>query len=184
MLGNPKIINMVRDPRAAIQSHLARFKKEIPWVCKLWNASVENAASLYDFIPKDSKLDVRFEDLVTAPIEKMKEICGFIGIDFDPAMLEVESVHISYSLEKKGVAVPTQTSGFDRKTLEKWRKLLRPSQIRFIQESCRKGMQRHDYKFDSPDVSPIKYFFFNRFQTIKHNLLQGLRRVRGTSVEP
>lgn len=54
----------------------------------LWTTLQENIAGFLAGVPRERQLRVRFEDLVGAPEPTTRAICDFLGVAFEPAMLE------------------------------------------------------------------------------------------------
>jgi amino acid adenylation domain-containing protein len=53
-----------------------------------WLVSHQNIRQFLDGIPDDRRHVVKFEDLVTTPETTVTQLCGFLGVDFYPGMLE------------------------------------------------------------------------------------------------
>ncbi|MGH2684066.1 MAG: sulfotransferase [Actinomycetota bacterium] len=80
------IVAIVRDGRACISSKVRRGGVDLKEACERWLF----AMTLLDAIeasPAPVHV-VRYEDLVTAPAETLGAVCRFLGVDFDPVMLE------------------------------------------------------------------------------------------------
>ncbi|HEV7786087.1 MAG TPA: amino acid adenylation domain-containing protein, partial [Thermoanaerobaculia bacterium] len=54
----------------------------------IWRTSHENILAFLERIPSARSCQVRFEELVRSPRESLERLCGLIGVDFEPAMLE------------------------------------------------------------------------------------------------
>ncbi len=54
----------------------------------LWLALHRNILAFLERVPPERKFRLRFEDLVTAPAQATGGLCRFLGIPFEPAMLE------------------------------------------------------------------------------------------------
>ena len=86
-----RIVRIVRDPRDAAVS-LTKVPFGTPSL--LTNLSVlsrmnEAAADFYRL--PDASLTVRYEDLVAAPEPELRRICEFVGVDYEPGMLDDRS---------------------------------------------------------------------------------------------
>jgi hypothetical protein len=81
-----KIIFILRDGRACVQSKVRRTGQPMENACKRWQYSVE----VYQYLAQESMdaLTLKFEDLVQAPHPTLKRICDYLDIPFDPRMLE------------------------------------------------------------------------------------------------
>jgi len=130
-----RIVHILRDPRDSISSRL-RYPYTSPSVIfntLLWKIEMIYAA---DFVASgqataDRYLEVRYEDLVEDPRQVLEQICGFIGVDFAPSMLEGhQRVDRVFKDEpwKDGVASPT-----NRRSVGAWRQRLTPAQAALIE---------------------------------------------------
>jgi hypothetical protein len=80
---------------------------------------------------------VRFETLVGAPREQLEELCDWLSLPFDEAMLDVPLVQSSYSGSEHGISTaPT----------ERWRTTLSDREQRTIEAACRGVMRRLGYE--------------------------------------
>lgn len=131
-----KIIHMMRDPRGIFVSEWRRRQKEaqsfpyrqlkqIPFLLKLvillqttitWR---EGARRCQENQRKHSLnyYTQRFEDLVSEPERHVKEMCAFIGVPFQPNMLEQTVVSLGFQ-EKQ--------TGFDAGAADRWKKHITP----------------------------------------------------------
>ncbi len=95
-------VHIVRDPRDVLLSQKRKWRRAsqgavfIPWketirayfnyhpytISKIWNAVVSNAWNNHLFT-------VRYEDLVSSPVNTLKEICNACNIDFEVNMEQV-----------------------------------------------------------------------------------------------
>ncbi|MDR6918656.1 septal ring factor EnvC (AmiA/AmiB activator) [Pseudomonas sp. 3296] len=86
-----KFIHMVRDGRDVALSfarttwwhisprlNLARWQREIKKI----------ATDASSFLKPDCYLEVKYEDLVANPESELRKVCTFLGIEFDPRMLD------------------------------------------------------------------------------------------------
>ncbi|MBV9791223.1 MAG: amino acid adenylation domain-containing protein, partial [Chloroflexi bacterium] len=54
----------------------------------IWLISHQNILDFFEQIPAERQHTVHFEDLVRDPAGSMEQICAFLGLDLDPAMLQ------------------------------------------------------------------------------------------------
>jgi hypothetical protein len=64
-----------------------------PWPAQafpelLWTTLHRNVLAFLDGVPGERQCRVTFEDLVRDPERTIRSLCGFVGVDFEPAMLE------------------------------------------------------------------------------------------------
>lgn len=86
-----KILLLVRDGRAVLHSGLKRG-----WprgkALGAWSRTYRRAMPLLERHVAPERLDfVRYEDLAVDPASELHRICRFIGIDYEPAMLDFRS---------------------------------------------------------------------------------------------
>jgi len=141
---NARFIHTFRDPRGIYASELRRLrqgrwglKARVPWLpSRLIDpllAPVEAVSTLrswhdasrlhrtYERLLGERYRLVRFEDLVTSPEREVRTICEFIGIDFEPSLLEgVDVVGSSFADERHAAA------GIDPGAAERWRQEIHP----------------------------------------------------------
>ncbi len=85
-----KIINVTRDGRdVAVEQLRSAFGPRNAYsAAKIWQRVEKTAAQLRAELPSSSWLDVRYEELVTAPETILKMVTDFLGESFDPALLK------------------------------------------------------------------------------------------------
>jgi hypothetical protein len=123
-----KIIHTFRDPRGIIVSKLKKVEKglegpqvrysylpewlldplitpiEVVHITKFWFDAARLHAKYEQLYPHQYHL-VRFEDLISEPEKQIRQICDFLNIDFENAMLdEINIVGSSYQSERRGPA--------------------------------------------------------------------------------
>ncbi|MBA3947171.1 MAG: SDR family oxidoreductase [Herpetosiphonaceae bacterium] len=102
LFDGPKYIHLVRHPYAMIESFLRiRLDKLFgpslynertvdPYVIaeKVWYSCNQNIRTFLQQVDPARQLVVYYEELVKDPARSMSEICSFLGISFDPAVLQ------------------------------------------------------------------------------------------------
>jgi hypothetical protein len=81
-----KIVAIIRDGDAVVNSMLKRSKTRIHTAVDQWSQAVELIDRIKEEFP-DSIIVVRFEDLVTDPESSVKRIVRHLSIAYDPVML-------------------------------------------------------------------------------------------------
>ncbi len=150
-----RFVHLVRDPRAVCASQKNRWRRRqlgasrVPrgemirvWanyhprtVARLWLRAQGCAESLQQH-PRFMRL--RFEDLVNEPVANVRRICDFVGIEFEPAMLDVPQVGSSQGADHGG-------RGISPKVLSSWETVLGSCEQQSIEELCGNAMQRYGY---------------------------------------
>ncbi|MGF1521085.1 MAG: sulfotransferase [Leptolyngbyaceae cyanobacterium] len=83
------VIHAVRDGRAVLNSYLRAYPEmTAESISKRWLSNLEACEQLYDTLPTDRRLQVQYEALATAPTDVMRKVCAFLGVPFEPEMLE------------------------------------------------------------------------------------------------
>jgi len=135
---NARILHTFRDPRAIYASELRRrrqgrwgLKSRLPAAVaglvdplltpmQMVHTSIRwtQAAQLdrrYESELGDRYLRVRFEDLVAEPDQQLRRVAQFVGLPYDPGMLEIRVTGSSYSQDRHA------GSGFDATAADRWR---------------------------------------------------------------
>ncbi|MEM9002337.1 MAG: sulfotransferase [Cyanobacteria bacterium P01_F01_bin.86] len=82
------VIHAVRDGRAVLNSYLRAFPElTVESVSKRWLKNLEDCEHLYNTLPTDRRLQVRYESLATNPNDVMRQVCAFLEVPFEPEML-------------------------------------------------------------------------------------------------
>jgi hypothetical protein len=153
------VVCVVRDPRAAVASYRDWKRGKEPSdsadrarVTRSYNvvlnsllvkgAIAAEEKALRDHGPGYIRL-VRYEDVASEPEGAVRELAHWLGLEYEPAMLDVPDMFSSYGDVQRGISsVP----------VERWRRKLSPTEISVIQTCCRGAMERHGYS--SERVSP------------------------------
>jgi hypothetical protein len=112
------IVRIVRDPRDVALS-LARmpFAKDSV-VGNLVRIDHDDRTSAARIAADPRAITLRYEDLVHEPERELRRVCGFIGEDFEPAMLETRDRSVGVAAEhewwKDSVAGPLLTTSVGR----------------------------------------------------------------------
>ena len=120
---NGKFIHLLRDPRDVARSCIG-----MGWVgnvfdgAKYWIKPEKHWDALKSTIPKEQLLEVRYESLVSDPESELRRICEFLGLPFDPNMVEIEN-HTSYSKPNAKFAY-------------QWKSKLSEKEIAYVESQC------------------------------------------------
>jgi hypothetical protein len=119
-------VHLIRDGRDAALSFTAmRRRPRFNWArprgllsfaCQ-WRTEVEGARR---FAPAGRYRELRYEDLVADPEARLREVCAFLGLEFEPGMLEY---HVEGLVDHPKLAEPP---GAGR---SRWREQLSPGQV-------------------------------------------------------
>jgi len=145
-----RIIHMVRDPRdrqASVGRRPGRTPKHIGNVTAQWLASTRRGTANQARHP-DSYLMVRYEDLASSPEPTLRRICEFIREDFEPAMLTMEGApdHEEGNSSFEPIAARTIST----RSIGRYRTVLSPADIGFIEKVAGREMYELGYHLDRP----------------------------------
>ena len=83
-------IHLVRDPRDCARSSMAMGWAGTPYGgVGPWLAAERSWEKTRGALPPERRLEVRYEDLVTAPEQTLRKICAFLHLDYEPGMLDL-----------------------------------------------------------------------------------------------
>ena len=145
-----KVVCLVRDPRAVVASykdwHGAAARRGVTesteleadrersrrsynpvLMSLLWRGVVRASfAALERHGPERVRIQ-RFERLAAAPEAEVRELCAWLGLDYEPALLEIPVVNSSYA---------TTGAGVSSEPVERWRERLSPAEVGIVQSVC------------------------------------------------
>ncbi|MGQ0847215.1 MAG: sulfotransferase family protein [Sporichthyaceae bacterium] len=139
-------VNLTRDGRAAAASliRMPWFDHGLEQAIGTWLLAVEHADAARASLPADTWFDLRYEDLVTDPEAELRRLCGWLGEDFDPAMLKPAEV--------KGAVVPERktwhanTSGpVVAARVESWRTELSAREVALLDAVAGTALRANGY---------------------------------------
>jgi hypothetical protein len=153
-----KVLHMTRDPRDRYASVRKRFGRDTPRVGAAtgrWLSSMRAAERNKRTYPSNYMI-VRFEDLATEPEMFLRKICDFIGEPFSPAMLTMEGASKYRDSGGNSSFEQIKPGSISTKPVGRYKKVLSPSEIAFIQLCLTKEMQALGYPKDPVNLSIAK----------------------------
>ena len=165
-----KVVCLVRDPRAVVASykdwHGAAARRGVTesseleadrersrrsynpvLMSLLWRGVVRASfAALERHGPERVRIQ-RFERLAAAPEAEVRELCAWLGLDYEPALLEIPVVNSSYA---------TTGAGVSSEPVERWRERLSATEVGIVQSVTGELMDELGYARDDVAVSPLR----------------------------
>jgi hypothetical protein len=149
-----RILHLIRDPRDRFASSLTRWQRRRGGIgvgTAEWLASARLALRNARDHP-GAYQPIRYETLVSAPEVTLRQVCDFIGEPFAPEMLSMQGApefagrgsNSSYGQRTPGAITTTSVGRF--------RDVLSPRQIAFVQWLARDEMAHFGYE---PDPVPL-----------------------------
>jgi hypothetical protein len=83
-----RVIRLVRDGRAVCYSRMTRQRLPMAQCAKIWSAEQRKQTLGMLTIPRQLIETVRYEDLCRQPEAELRRLCAWLGIDFQPSMLD------------------------------------------------------------------------------------------------
>ncbi len=145
-----KFIHVVRDPRAVVASSVKtsmylRSEGSNPYrAIERWQDAIHRHRRALGYSTPERYTTVRYEDLVTEPEAQMRRMTDFVGLEFEPTMLDYKSrAHVGYvrdDTNRDGIRSDLHTTSVD-----KWRKQLSPELIQIVEHLCKSEMEEFEY---------------------------------------
>lgn len=177
-----KVIHIMRDPRDVVLSRTkADWSKHWPLSLHayIYNAQIKRGRKLGQKLFGENYHEIYYEDLILKPEDELKNICTFIGIDFELGMLEFgssakELVDKSEMQWKKETMGPLLSSNKN-----KWRNEFTDFQIDLIQKVCNSSFKNLQYNkakinqsFLINNIHKIASGLFNILYPLRINFLK------------
>lgn len=160
-----RIVHLVRDPRDVVAS-----LRRMPWGsrsptrnARLWRTCVA-AAERRD--GAENFLRIRYEDLVDQPEAQLRRVCGFLGEDYTPAMLEAPAGAKSDKWWFQRAQGP-----LSRDRQERWRQELRGDEVALVEWIAGRWLKELGYEPSGPSPGTAR-----RLTAAARDALEGLAR--------
>jgi hypothetical protein len=140
-----RLVRIVRDPRDAAVS-LTRVPFGTPSM--ITNLSVLarlDEASAAFFRTSPSALTLRYEDLVADPEGQLTRLCEFVGVSYDPAMLDQRARAAGISAEHEWWKADA-VAPLDRSRIGAWRSEMPPDVQRYAALTMGEFLDEHGYE--------------------------------------
>lgn len=142
-----RAIHIVRDGRAVASSVMKRdWGPNTVWTAALWwvgHLSFGLAAE--QGLPDSRIRRIRYEDLVRRPAETLRELCGWLGLEYSDRMLD--SRH--YTVDSRSATFNPLTRSAPRDDrAEAWRKELSARQVEIFEATSREMLAYLGYPMD------------------------------------
>lgn len=142
-----RFISLFRDPRAAAYSEIkAEFGSPSVFVTtRRWKKYVQKHLELRESLSDEQYKMLRYKDLIADPEHILTELCTFLGVSYDPAMMKY------YQRDESGFA--EGESAWKKDTLkpiqndknEEWKKSLNSWQVHLIEDTAGPYLEKMGY---------------------------------------
>ena len=139
-----KFIHMIRDPRDRYAAILKKpeSKQGLGIATARWLNSVDLARKNMDQYP-NRYLVIRYETMVSDPAETISMVCGFLGVEYMPSMIELDQIPRFEDQSSRDV---DSDSPITDKFIGEFRKDLSQGQVAFIEFFSRQPMSWFQYQ--------------------------------------
>jgi hypothetical protein len=122
-----RVVVLVRDGRdVALSLKRLPFGPNNAWAAAQWWARGVRAGRMAVARHPDAVTCVRYEDIVADPEGEIGRLCGFLGLRFEPAMLDLRRVDRSRIVPDQAAWFPTIFEGIGSDAVERWRREMSP----------------------------------------------------------
>ena len=157
-LPEARVLHMVRDPRDRYASIARRYDdrgKGVGAAMGRWLASVRAGRRNVQRFGDDRYRLVRYETLASSPGITMSSICDFIGVPYEPAMLEMRGVEDALSDAGNSSFEPLGSGEISTRSIGRFRATLPARTIASVQVLSGRWMAVHDYPTEPIALSPV-----------------------------
>jgi Sulfotransferase family len=157
---NAKFIVCIRDVRDFLISYQNKWQAtavdSVDRIRKLyhpiltslvWKASARQFVQLKGSMPSTAFKLVRYEDLVENPQKVVRDICDFIGEEFQEDMLNVDAENSSFREGQVGIF---------SSSVGRWRRLLSNEEAYIAQQITARELAEFGYSPVVPKINPLK----------------------------
>jgi sulfotransferase family protein len=138
-------LNMLRDGRDVLASQLntGNFQQSPKEVAKGWQSTIRRFEQLIERPDAKARM-VRYEALTEDPEPELREICAFLGLAFDPAMLHHQELDLTI-FKANHLSKARVSSAIDTSMIGRWRRDLNPEQLADFVSVAGEDLARHGY---------------------------------------
>jgi len=155
-----RFVFQVRDPRDFLASAMM-VKPGAPGLkfgsiqnaIRIWREDQQGGLYALGLLGRDRVFLQRYEDLVSNPQDVLQELCAFLGLDFEPGMLDFHKTDEATKLAKSAKARKNVATPLMRTNFAKYRTVLKKPEIRKVEKRLGPLMDLFGYprEFDSSD---------------------------------
>jgi hypothetical protein len=125
----------------------------------LWKASVKQILRIRILVPRENLMTIRYESLVQNPKLLVREICRFLGEDFEEDMLNVDEKNSSFQVGQKGIY---------SSSVGRWRRLLTNEEVYIAQAIAGSMLAEFGYSPGELNINPWKVGYI--YATVPYGL--------------
>ena len=139
-----KVIHLVRDARDVVRSFLEAFNVDFQEAADTWLRAV-TAAEAFGARHSNQYIRVRYEDLARSPEPTIRQVTGFLGLDFDEGMLRHEQMNLTFGDVERTPYMQGVRDPIHERSVGKWRQDLADSQVAYLERTLGPMLSRLGY---------------------------------------
>lgn len=153
-----RYIHLIRDPRDVSRSVVQKgWAGNVYQAAEFWINAEGCWDALLPHLDSGQFVELHYEDLVTRPQAELARVCGFIGVEFDPSMLEYQKTARQYPPPDPTLAL-------------RWKSKMAPRDVALVES--RTGHLLESRGYQPSGVPPV------RVGAARHAWLMGDARAR------
>lgn len=166
-----RYIHIVRDGRDVASSIVKQWWGANDYLSALdsWARRIEMGHKMLNMLPESRVMEVRFEDLVAQPESHVKSLCAFLGVPFEPGMMD----YTQSAASKVAGRITAHHSGLtkapDISQTFRWKKSLSDPDQALSYSVAGKMLEHYGYE-SGTTKSWLKYPYM-----VKHRFLRAIR---------
>ncbi len=169
LLPETRFVHLVRDGRDVTLAYLERDKgpASVAEGAFHWRLRVTRGRESGLRIGDDRYREVRYEDLVGDPEGTVRAICAFLGLEFDPVMLDYQGTSERFLAEAKNPDDHQHLTMPPTKGLIDWRTSMRPDDLALFEAIAGEALDEFGYPRSGvkPASRPKVWWEWLRWQT-------------------
>ena len=145
-----RFILLLRDPRDVVSSlhHTPWGKQAYPSLADAalrWRVGMREAEAGLRGLDPARLLPVHYEDLAREPERCLRQICEFLSVPFDPAMLSFHERTDQFIAQTSQAWHPNTFKPISAASVERWRTRYSPEEVGLIELVCGSRMSKWGY---------------------------------------
>ena len=147
-----KFIHIVRDGRDVFDSRrrMDSTKDNAAVMAIEWCYKIYKTERFLELLPPSNKYTLRYEDLLINPEETVKNLCGFMQVEYEPQMMDFykKSKYYVGSHHSKLIFKPITSEN-----LQKWKLNLSGKEIKVLSLLAKRYLKKYGYEVDNVKLS-------------------------------
>lgn len=146
--GKAKVIHIVRDPRAiTVSNFYSEGRYPLLFLGRQWR-KIAGLSVYYSEHSKNSII-IKYEDLISNPEIVLKRVCHFLGVAYDPNLLNTEDIKDGGNQKwTQNSTFQEKQSGFNQNSINRWREKISINDQKAIEFLCLPEMKFLGYTPD------------------------------------